>query len=82
MNKALSFYRSAHFVCRIGCRALPEREGDPGVRAGMETDAKVALTPHGRRSLPLGLQGLSILLVTPVTVRNVTSRQFAGLLLT
>lgn len=39
------FYRSALMVCRIGPGHFPQREGDPGAGAGMETDEDVALKP-------------------------------------
>jgi hypothetical protein len=38
------FYRSAHFVFRIGPGHFPS-ESDSGARSGMETDEEVALIP-------------------------------------
>jgi hypothetical protein len=46
----------------------------------MEADEEVALTPAPASFFPAGAAGSKYLLVTPVTVKSVTSRQFAGLL--
>ena len=51
------FYQSAYFVCGTRARAFPQREGNPGVGAGVETNAEVALTPSPASFFPAGAAG-------------------------
>jgi hypothetical protein len=75
------FYRTAHMVCRIGPGHFPSARAIQELVQAWKQMRKW-LTPSRASFFPSGAAGSKHLLVTPVTVRNVTSRQFAGLLLT